>query len=161
SPARPGTRGTRPSPCRVRTCAGCGCADYGWCFSWSLPGWCSWLWQCFELEVVVPLVEIQVAAVPLDLASLQVDGLGSEVRLCRHQRPAIVVVERDAVAVQAAEVEACDGWVAGVEPAEGHVHRHPAVRGDVQLPPVVQVPVRARREHHPRLPARGDAVEPQ
>src|SRR5690606_39186991 len=86
------------------------------------PRWCSWLWRGYE--VVVPLVEVQVAAAPFGFAALQVHRLGAVVRLCRHEGTAVVVVEGDAVAVQAAQVEACDGRVGVVEPAEGHVHRH-------------------------------------
>src|SRR5690606_9896301 len=125
-------RGRHPSPCRVRTCASCGC------FSWSLPVWCSWLWRGYG--VVVPLVEVQVPAAPFGLPALRVDGLGAEGGFRRHERAAVVVVEGDAVAVEAAEIEACDGSIGVVEPAEGHVHRHPAVGRDVELAPVVQVP---------------------
>src|SRR5262245_52635283 len=91
------------------------------------------------LERVIPLVEVQVAATPFDLATLRVHGVGAEVLLRRHERPAEIVIECDAVGVEAAEVEARDLRIRGLQRAEGHVHRHPAIRREVDLRPVVHV----------------------
>src|SRR3546814_16214359 len=54
-------------------------------------------------------------------------------------RSAVVVVEGDAPGIEAAQVKAGDRGIRVVEAAEGDIHRHPAVRGDVQL---------ARSEEH-------------
>src|SRR5688572_31852808 len=113
------------------------------------------------LERVVPLVEIQIAAAPFDLPPLQVDGLGTEMLLRRRERLAVVVVESDAIRIETAEIEHVELRVAGVEPAERHVHRHPAVGREVQQAPVMQVVVVAVRENHSGLPARRNAVQPQ
>src|SRR5690606_484779 len=96
---------------------------------------CSWLlWRGYE--VVVPLVEVQVAAVPFDFPALQVHRLGTEMGLCRLERPAVVVVEGDAPCIEAAQVKAGDRGIGVVEAAESDIHRHPAMGCDVQLAPV-------------------------
>src|SRR6478735_4092111 len=79
--------------------------------------------QEFPFEVVIPLVEVQVAAAPFGFAALQVDGLGTEEFLRRNEVAAEVVVERDAVGVEAAEIKICDGRIGIVEPAESDIHR--------------------------------------
>src|SRR4051812_10949207 len=55
---------------------------------------CSWLWRGHE--VVVPLVEVQVAAAPLGFPALQVHRFRTEMLFRRHQLPAVIVVEGDA-----------------------------------------------------------------
>src|SRR3546814_6191133 len=63
------------------------------------------LGQDLPFEVVPGLVEVQVAAVPLGLAALRVDVVGTEMLLWRLERAVPVLVEGDAPVVQAAEVE--------------------------------------------------------
>src|SRR5690606_8154829 len=101
---------------------------------------CSWLlWRGYE--VVVPLVAVPVASAPCAFPALQVHRLGAEMGLGRLERPAVVVVEGDAPGIQATQVKTGDRGIRVVEAAESDVHRHPAVGRDVQLAPVVQVPV--------------------
>src|SRR3546814_9564328 len=79
---------------------------------------CSWL-LLRGYEVVVPLVEVQVAAAPFDFPALQVHRFGTEMGLGRLEGPAVVVVECDAPGVETAQVEAGDGGIRVVESAEG------------------------------------------
>src|SRR5688572_29464897 len=55
-----------------------------------------------RFELVIPLIEIEVAAAPFDFAALRVDGVGPEMLLGRHEWLAEIVVERDAVGVEPA-----------------------------------------------------------
>src|SRR5690606_21653458 len=91
--------------------------------------------QQLPFEVVVPLVEVQVAAVPFGFTALEVDRLRAEVGLGRDEVAAVVIVEGDAVGVHAAEVEVLECRVVAGQAAEGDVHRQPAVGRQVHPAP--------------------------
>src|SRR5688572_20660380 len=58
--------------------------------------------QYLCLERVVPTIEVNIAPAPFDLATLEVDGLGTEMLLVRNQRLAVIVIEDDAVRIESA-----------------------------------------------------------
>src|SRR6185312_7543252 len=118
-------------------------------------------------EVITPLVVGEVATLPLDLAALVVDRIGAKMRLGRDEVPCVVAVEGYPVRVQATQVEPAKRGVvallvrAGMQLAEGDVHRYPAVGRQVELAPVVDIVVTVVGEDGPGLPACRNAVHAQ
>src|SRR3546814_13764809 len=103
--------------------------------------------------------------VPLGLAALRADVVGTQMLLWRLERAVPVLVEGDAPVVQAAEVEPFHRRVAAValvrgQPAGGHVHPHHAVWRDVPLRPVVVLLVPASGNPPARHPAPRVALPP-
>src|SRR5574337_311476 len=135
--------------------------------TWLLRRDCPFRRKQLPCKVVGPLVVVEVAALPFDFAALVVDVVGAEVGLGRHQRLCVSAVEGDPIRIQAAQVEPLQRSVAGLRmPAgmqlpERHVHRQPAVRGQIELAPVVDVVVAVVGEDRAGLPACRNAVPAQ
>src|ERR1019366_10137464 len=114
-----------------------------------------------DLHRVVPQVVIEVLAVHLDFAALEVGGLGAQRRLGGKQFPAPVEVDDHPVAVLVAAIEVGNLRIAGFLHPVGGVGRQPAPRGDVDFGPIVDAPG-GRLGFPPALPAcrdAGDAAE--
>ena len=104
--------------------------------------------QILNLEVVVPLREVEVAFVPFDLAALEIYGVAAGVLLLGVEVAAEVGVDYKAVRLYAAEEEIA---AVGGDP-EALVDGNPAIAFEIDLTPVVEV-AGARVHHQTALPS--------
>ena len=107
--------------------------------------------QIFDLEVVVPLREVEVAFVPFDLAALEINGIAARIFLLGIEIAAEIGVDHHSVWLDAAEEEiaAVGGY------SETLVNRNPAIAFEIDLTPVVEV-AGARVHHQTALPSGGN-----
>src|ERR1039458_1079601 len=110
-----------------------------------------------RFEVPSPLVEVKVAPAPFDFTPLEVNNLGAEESLGRVERLGGVGVHHQPAGVNAAEEKPFFALLVAVDEPVSHVRRHPAIRRQVNLAPVMQVFVRPGDQA--RFPARRDAIE--
>src|SRR5208282_4882410 len=68
----------------------------------------------FHFEIVVPLVEIKIAAAPLGFTTLEIHNLGTEEGLGRIKRLAVIGVDHQPPVVNAAKVKPFLALVAAV-----------------------------------------------
>lgn len=91
--------------------------------------------QILNLEIVVPLREVEVAFVPFDLAALEINGIAARIFLLGIEIAAEIGVDHHSVWLDAAEEEiaAVGGY------SETLVNRNPAIAFEIDLTPVVEV----------------------
>lgn len=104
--------------------------------------------QIFDLEVVVPLREVEVAFVPFDLATLEINSVAARVLLLGIEIATEIGVDDHSVRLDATEEE-----IAAVGgDSETLIHRNPTITFEIDFAPVVEV-AGSRVHHQAALPS--------
>src|ERR1035441_7051456 len=98
-------------------------------------------WVALGLHRGVPLVEVEVLAINLDFAALEVGWLSAQGELGWEECPLTIEVHDQSLAVLVAAIVVGDPGVRGPLHAVGGVRRQPAPRGEVDLGPIVDAPI--------------------
>ena len=96
-------------------------------------------WHRTDVDVSFPLVEVEVMAVDLDFAALEIVWLAAEAVFGRGQLATVIEIDNHPVGIEVSAEELLDAYIVMLLQAVGGVGRQPSPGFDVELGPVVHV----------------------